>query len=392
MKRVKAGLRLVLAVSLLPAASFAASAVDTIPDGPQSWSAPPFWSPPPASLGSGREALVVSPVPLPFVAITPCRQYDSRNDALLMQSTPRTVALLGAPCGIPPDAQAVAATITVMNINATSNGVFKAGTVVPPTVAWINYPPTETQRGNAGVLPLGAGGTIVVQINQGSGSVDFTVDVFGYYSPLGVVNSLNGQAGDLTLAAGANVTLTPNGQTLTIATSVPAGPTGPIGPTGPTGATGATGQPGADAVYVGVNWGVINRNTIGSPVGVLRAGPFGSFGVVDTPPNGVGSLGIEVADGTAKVAFGNEVDFFNMNVSALTAVGFNVFTTGENSQTPVVPVTGTLNMPGITFEINPHGAGGTSTTYSSLVFMPAANSTANRWSGYIDATTTGFWG
>ena len=81
-----------------------------------------------------------------------------------------------------------------------------------------------------------------------------------------------------------------------------------------------------------------------------------------------------------------------MNVSALTAVGFNVFTTAENSQTPVVPANGTLNMPGITFEINPHGAGLSSTTYSSLVFMPAANSTSNRWSGYIDATTTGLWG
>src|SRR5512141_206826 len=248
MKRVKAGLRLVLAVSLLPAASFAASAVDTISDGPQSWSAPPFWSPPRASLASGREALVVSPVPLPFVAITPCRQYDSRNDALLANNTPRTVALIGAPCGIPSDAQAVAANITVLNINATSNGVFKAGTVAPPTVAWINYPPTETQRGNAGVLPLGAGGTIVVQINQGSGSVDFTVDVFGYYSPLGVVNSLNGLAGDLTLAAGANVSLTPSGQTLTIATSVPAGPTGPTGATGAVGATGPTGPQGIPGI------------------------------------------------------------------------------------------------------------------------------------------------
>ena len=222
-----------------------------------------------------------------------------------------------------------------------------------------------------------------------------------------------GQAGDLILVAGNNVTITPSAGTLSISAASgtgPAGPQGPQGTVGPQGATGAqgiqgltgatgapgatglTGPAGADAVYVGVNWGLIARNTIGSPVAALRAGPFGSFGVTDNPPKGVGSLGIEIADPTAKVAFGNEVDFYNMNVSALTAVGFNVFTTGENSQTPVVPVNGTLNMPGITLEINPHGAGGTSTTYSSLVFMPAANSTSNRWSGYIDATTTGFWG
>src|ERR1019366_8827523 len=50
----------------------------------------------------------------------------------------------------------------------------------PPTVAWINYPPTEAQRGNAGVLSLSSG-AIVVQVNQGGGNVDFVVDVFGYY-------------------------------------------------------------------------------------------------------------------------------------------------------------------------------------------------------------------
>src|ERR1019366_8151888 len=120
---------------------------------------------------------------------------------------------------IPADAQAVAANITIFDITgAGSNSVFSAGTVSPPTTAWINYPPTETQRANAGVLPLGAGGTIVVQVNQGAGSVDFVVDVFGYYSPLGVVNSLNTLAGDLTLAAGANVSITPSANKLTIAT------------------------------------------------------------------------------------------------------------------------------------------------------------------------------
>ena len=58
-------------------------------------------------------------------------------------------------------------------------------------------------------------------------------------------------------------------------------------------------------------------------------------------------------------------------------------TTGENS------AKGAENMPGITFEIDPDVAKGSN--YSSLVFMPA-NSPANQWSGYIDATTTGKWG
>ena len=210
-------------------------------DAIQNWSAPPYWTPPAVSLGdadqsgrsapaAGRQALVTSPVPLPFVAIAPCRQYDSRSASVLADNTPRTVTLIGAPCAIPADAAAVAANITIFNISgAGSNGVFKAGTVSPPTTAWINYPPTETQRANAGVLPLGAGGTIVVQVNQGAGSVDFVVDVFGYYSPLGIVNHVNGLTGDVTLAAGANVSITPSANTLTIAAVAGGPPSGPAG-------------------------------------------------------------------------------------------------------------------------------------------------------------------
>jgi hypothetical protein len=49
-------------------------------------------------------------------------------------------------------------------------------------------------------------------------------------------------------------------------------------------------------------------------------------------------------------------------------------------------------MPSITFEIDPNLASKPSTNYSSLVFTPTANSAANQWSGYIDATTSGLWG
>ena len=74
------------------------------------------------------------------------------------------------------------------------------------------------------------------------------------------------------------------------------------------------------------HWGVITRNTIGSPVAALRNGPFGSFGVTGPsarPPYGTGSLGIEVADSSTsltppseKVDFGNEVDFYGDPVRA----------------------------------------------------------------------------
>jgi hypothetical protein len=303
---MKGLLGLILAVALLPSFSLASSPVDALPDIPQNWAAPPYWTPPAVSPESadqsgrsapaaGRQALVTSPVPLPFVAITPCRQYDSRSASVLSDNTPRTVTLIGAPCAIPSDAQAVAANITVFNISgAGSNGVFRAGTVSPPTTAWINYPPTETQRANAGVLPLGAGGTIVVQVNQGAGSVDFVVDVFGYYSPLGVVNHVNGLTGDVTLAAGANVSLTPSANTLTIAASGATGPpgaTGATGATGPTGATGATGPAGATGATGATGpKGPIGLTGATGPQGATGAqgiqgiqGPTGPAGPVSTP-------------------------------------------------------------------------------------------------------------
>jgi hypothetical protein len=143
-----------------------------------SWKAPAFYTSP----SSGRTALTDAASPVPYIPLVPCRQYDSRNSTALADNTPRTVTLSGAPCGIPATAVAVAVNITVFNITgAGSNGVFKVGTSTPPPTAWINYPSSETQRGNAGVLGTTGAAAIVVQVNQGAGSVDFVVDVFGYY-------------------------------------------------------------------------------------------------------------------------------------------------------------------------------------------------------------------
>ena len=137
---------------------------------------------------------------------------------------------------------------------------------------------------------------------------------------------------------------------------------------------------------------VIDRNTIG-PRSRTCARPYGSFGVTgprSQPPSGVGSLGIQVSDNATsgsptaeKVAFGNEVDFLGNPVSGLSEVGFRVFQTGENA------AINSRNMPNITLEINPHvvGAGG----YTSMVWLPDAAPVTDRWTGYLDATTTGDW-
>ena len=144
---------------------------------------------------------------------------------------------------------------------------------------------------------------------------------------------------------------------------------------------------------VGAHWGVIDRNTIGSAVAELRAGPYGSFaatGPSARPPSGAGSLGIQVSDNATsgsppaeKVAFGNEVDFLGNPVSGLSQVGFRVFQTGENA------AINSRNMPNITFEINPHVTGAGS--YTSMVWVPDAAPVTDRWTGNLDATSTGDW-
>jgi hypothetical protein len=144
---------------------------------------------------------------------------------------------------------------------------------------------------------------------------------------------------------------------------------------------------------VGVHWGIITRNTIGSAVADLRTGPYGTFGVTGTrahPPFGIGSLGIQVSDDATtvsggpaeKVAYGNEVDFLGDLVSDLTRVGFRVFQPQENAD--INP----RNMPNISLEINPHVAG---KTYTSMVWVPDPAPATNQWTGFIDATTTGDW-
>jgi hypothetical protein len=166
-----------------------------------------------------------------------------------------------------------------------------------------------------------------------------------------------------------------------------AGAKGENGGTGAAGAAGVKGDTGSVA-YSGAHWGLIDRNVMGSPVGALRSGPFEGTGPGSAPPLGDGSLGFGVKDSTEKVAFGNEVDFSADKVTAVTAVGFHVFWTGEDK------TINANNLPNITFEVDPSGSPDVpGSNYSSLVFVPyGAPLTPNRFNA-IDATssTAGWW-
>jgi hypothetical protein len=139
------------------------------------------------------------------------------------------------------------------------------------------------------------------------------------------------------------------------------------------GQAGTAGRDGRDATIASGNWGIIDRNVIGSASAVLRSGPGAA-------PLGTGSLNLSVADGASKIAFGNEVDFAGLKISSISALGFSVYQTGEN--TSVSPA----NLPNMSLEVNPGVAG---KTYSSLVYNPAPVQ-PGQWST-VDATQGAGW-
>lgn len=335
---------------LLSAAATASAAVDRTPSS----TSPPIisWQPPASykAPSSGRTALTDLSQPMPFVPVTPCRQYDSRNSTVLADNTPRTVTLTGAPCGIPASAKAVAVNITVFNITgAGSNGVFKVGISAPPPTSWINYPFSETQRANAGTLGLTGAGAIVVQVNQGAGSVDFLVDVFGWYGDtttsgeFRVINAAASGWGVLGEETGING----------------------IGVYGFTSADGGRGVFGANASTTGIITGVHGQ--------IAGAGSFGSAAVKGTvlgitltgtpgfsvTPGGLftGDRGIlgycpNAGGGGVIGAESNAAGTGNQEWGGLAVNGFSVYGSNNGSIGGNFSVTGTLSKGAGSFKID----------------------------------------
>jgi hypothetical protein len=117
--------------------------------------------------------------------ISPCRLLDTRQTTgplggpMLSSGSPRTFPVSGH-CGIPADAVAVAANVTM--VNPTSGGsvqIFPAGGPTP--VAGTLDVAAHRTRGNNAVLALGAGGQVTGLATLTSGTVDLVVDVTGYF-------------------------------------------------------------------------------------------------------------------------------------------------------------------------------------------------------------------
>jgi hypothetical protein len=182
------------------------------------------------------------------------------------------------------------------------------------------------------------------------------------------------------------------------------GPSGPAaagaeGPAGPTGATGPAG-PAADAGFTSEVWGVIDRNSYGSPVSQGRMGPLGrtgsgaaAYAATVAPPFGTGSLSVlvdndpTVGGGQAeKLSFGNEKDFAGLKLVDVTTLGLWIYATGEDEQPAAAVIS-----PGITMEVDPNGAANTAAPgYTSLVYVPEAPLATSTWLQY-DATVGAHW-
>jgi hypothetical protein len=208
------------------------------------WPAPPFWSGAPQSVSPGSSspesadaiAVAITP-PLPFIGLTPCRIADTRGNGFagaygppaLSQGIPRNFVLTGQ-CDIPVGAGAVSLNVTATNTQGPGFLMIFPEGAAQPLVSTLNYVGGQTVA-NAAVVPLGSNGAITVV--AGVSDTDMVLDVNGYYGG-SVVTQLNGLSGAVALAPGANVSITPSGQTLTIAAS--AGPGGVL-PTGTAGQT-----------------------------------------------------------------------------------------------------------------------------------------------------------
>ena len=123
--------------------------------------------------------------PTRFYTLAPCRLVDTRGPAgplggpALASGTVRGFTLRSH-CGIP--ATAVSLAVNVAVTGSTAAGyltLYAAGTPRPPTSA-INFAAGRTRANNA-VVGLGTAGDVAVFAGQASGTVQFILDVTGYF-------------------------------------------------------------------------------------------------------------------------------------------------------------------------------------------------------------------
>jgi PQQ-like domain len=132
---------------------------------------------------------VPTPTPTPsvgrsFWTLTQCRAIDTRNPngplggPALAGGSARTFSI-ASQCGIPADATAVSANVTITGPTAQGHLTFYPTGAPPPLASTINYRAGQTRANNA-ILRLGPAGNFDVSC-AGIGTVNLVLDVDGYF-------------------------------------------------------------------------------------------------------------------------------------------------------------------------------------------------------------------
>ncbi len=123
-----------------------------------------------------------------FYTLPPCRLIDTRNangplggPALAAAGSPDRAFAIAGVCGIPSDARAVSANVTVVNPPFGGALTFYPGDGNLPQTSTTSFNPGQTRAGNS-ILQLALDGTGTVKVgNSSTGTVNLVLDVNGYF-------------------------------------------------------------------------------------------------------------------------------------------------------------------------------------------------------------------
>ncbi|MCM3875275.1 MAG: hypothetical protein NEA02_02535, partial [Thermoanaerobaculia bacterium] len=122
--------------------------------------------------------------PAGFSPLTPCRVADTREASgpwgapSLAANSSRSIVLAGR-CGIPADAVAVSANMTVVNPTSDGSLSFSPAGFSSGGTPFLRFRAGQTRANNA-ILGLGASGATAVEVSA-SGPLDLVIDVNGYF-------------------------------------------------------------------------------------------------------------------------------------------------------------------------------------------------------------------
>jgi hypothetical protein len=121
-----------------------------------------------------------------FYTLTPCRVLDTRNQTGTLGAPPlqpgatRTFDPSASPCGIPADAFAISANLTVTNVGAPGELVVFPADVLQPNASALSFRAGRTRANNA-IVSFSKSSTTFSLFNNSAATVDFILDVNGFF-------------------------------------------------------------------------------------------------------------------------------------------------------------------------------------------------------------------